>query len=108
MVCSPVYSYFLQTSKYKPNPRTRFDPALDTEIRTFSRSLLLQASQSAAGRAKDGGVGQYGNYASGDVSASEIFGDNVRRLEELKDKWDAENLFSYGMKLTPRPLVVVN
>lgn len=42
----------------------RFDPTLDTEIRTFSRSLLTKASETAADRSKDGGVGQYGNYAS--------------------------------------------
>lgn len=42
----------------------RFDPALDAEIRTFSRNLLKKASETVAGRSKDGGVGQYGNYAS--------------------------------------------
>ena len=86
----------------------RFDPTLDTEMRTFSRSLLKKASETAADRSKDGGVGQYGNYASEDVAANEIFGENVRRLEDLKQKFDPDNLFSYGTKLTPRPLVVVN
>lgn len=86
----------------------RFDPTLDTEMRTFSRSLLKKASETAADRSQDGGVGQYGNYASEDVAANEIFGDNVRRLEDLKQKYDPDNLFSYGTKLTPRPLVVVN
>lgn len=85
-----------------------FDPTLDTEMRTFSRSLLKKASETAADRSKDGGVGQYGNYASEDVAANEIFGENVRRLEDLKQKYDPDNLFSYGTKLTPRPLVVVN
>ncbi|EMD90161.1 hypothetical protein COCC4DRAFT_29636 [Bipolaris maydis ATCC 48331] len=85
-----------------------FDPALDTEIRTFSRSLLKKASETAADRSKDGGVGQYGNYANADVEANEIFGENVKRLEELKHKYDPDNLFSHGTRLTPRPLVVVN
>ena len=42
----------------------RFDPSLDTEIRTFARNLLKKASETAANRSNDGGVGQYGNYAS--------------------------------------------
>lgn len=85
-----------------------FDPTLDTEIRTFSRSLLTKASETAADRSKDGGVGQYGNYANADVEANEIFGENVKRLEGLKHKYDPDNLFSHGTRLTPRPLVVVN
>jgi hypothetical protein len=43
-----------------------------------------------------------------DVEANEIFGDNVKKLEELKHKYDPDNLFSHGTRLTPRPLVVVN
>ena len=53
-------------------------------------------------------MAQYGNYASADVEANEILGANVKRLEELKHKYDPDNLFSHGTKLTPRPLVVVN
>ncbi|KAI4654151.1 hypothetical protein J4E93_001921 [Alternaria ventricosa] len=85
-----------------------FDPSLDDKIRTFSRNLLKKASETASERSKDGGVGQYGNYAAADVEANEIFGANVKRLEELKHKYDPDNLFSHGTKLTPRPLVVVN
>lgn len=44
--------------------RPRFDPSIDTEIRPFARSLLKKASETAADRSKDGGVGQYANYAS--------------------------------------------
>jgi FAD/FMN-containing dehydrogenase len=109
----------------------RFDPALDDKIRTFSRNLLKKTSETASSRSKDGGVGQYGNYASkyspkpgaaaisrlrslsltctaAGVEANEIFGANVKRLEELKHKYDPDNLFSHGTRLTPRPLVVVN
>ncbi|KAH7078608.1 hypothetical protein FB567DRAFT_450324 [Paraphoma chrysanthemicola] len=85
-----------------------FDPALDTEIRTFSRNLLKKASETVAGQSNDGGVGQYGNYATADVEANEIFGANVKRLEDVKHKYDPDNLFSHGTRLTPRPLVVVN
>ena len=95
-------------------------------MRAFSRSWLEKASQTAAGRSKDGGVGQYGNYArkftdvskaedrklictlEADVDANDIFGENVKKLEELKHKYDPENLFKRSTRLKPRPLVVVN
>lgn len=54
------------------------------------------------------GVGQYGNYANTDVSASELYGSNAKKLEELKHKYDPDNLFDRGTRLVPRPLVVVN
>ncbi|CAA9965606.1 GlcD FAD-FMN-containing dehydrogenase [Pyrenophora teres f. maculata] len=86
-----------------------FDPSLDGEIRSFSRNLLKKISETAADRSNDGGVGQYANYVlDAEVEAKEIFGANVRRLEELKHKYDPDNLFSHGTRLIPRPLVVVN
>ena len=117
--------------------QSRFDPVLDAEIRAFSRQLLKKTSKTAVDGSKDGGSGvcQYGNYASkccrlsgsfanltrnfcqsiavlttidSGVEANDIFGANVKRLEELKHKYDPDNLFSHGTRLTPRPLVVVN
>ncbi|EDU50298.1 FAD binding domain containing protein [Pyrenophora tritici-repentis Pt-1C-BFP] len=74
-----------------------FDPSLDGEIRSFSRNLLKKISSTAADRSNDGGVGQYANYVAGaEVEAKEIFGANVKRLEELKHKYDPDNLFSHG------------
>ncbi|KAF2691437.1 FAD-binding domain-containing protein [Lentithecium fluviatile CBS 122367] len=90
-----------------------FDPTLDTEVRDFARTLLKKASQSA-GVVQDvdirsvRGVGQYGNYSNTDVPASEIYGSNAKKLEELKKKWDPENLFDRGTRLVPRQVVVVN
>jgi hypothetical protein len=43
-----------------------------------------------------------------DVPASEIYGGNAKKLEELKHKYDPDNLFDRGTRLVPRPLVVVN
>jgi hypothetical protein len=86
----------------------RFNPALDNEIHTFSRNLLKKTSETASSWSEEGGVGQYGNYATADVEVNEIFGANVRRLEELEHKYDLDNLFSHGTRLTPRPLVAVN
>ncbi|KAF2703998.1 FAD-binding domain-containing protein [Pleomassaria siparia CBS 279.74] len=90
-----------------------FDPKLDAEIRDFSRALLKKASQ-AAGVIQDSairsveGVGTYGNYSESDTPASEIYGSNAKKLAELKHKYDPDNLFSRGMRLVPRPVVVVN
>jgi hypothetical protein len=109
--------YLLHFSPFPPPPSSsavtkltcyRYDSALDDEIRSFSRSLLKKASETAAKTSKDGGVGQYGNYATADVEANDIFGENVKKLEDLKHKYDPQNMFSHGTSLTPRPLVVVN
>lgn len=91
----------------------RFDSKLDEEVRSFSRTLLKKASQSAGVdqdenvRSKEG-VGMYGNYMNADVPASEVYGSNAKRLAELKQKYDPDNLFDRGTRLVPRPLVVVN
>jgi hypothetical protein len=91
----------------------RFNPSFDQEVRSFSRTLLKKASQSAgvdqdeSVRSKEG-VGMYGNFMDADVPASEVYGSNAKRLAELKQKYDPENLFDRGMRLVPRPLVVVN
>ncbi|KAF1995816.1 FAD-binding domain-containing protein [Amniculicola lignicola CBS 123094] len=90
-----------------------FDPKLDDEVREFSRGLLSRASQ-AAGITPDEkvrsaeGVGIYGNYANTDAAATEIYGNNAKKLEELKHKYDPENLFSRGLRLVPKAKVVVN
>jgi hypothetical protein len=82
-------------------------------VREFSRGLLKMASQ-AAGVQQDEkvrsaeGVGVYGNYVNPDVPASKIYGNNAKKLVELKKKYDPENLFDRGTRLIPRPVVVVN
>ncbi|KAF2741493.1 FAD-binding domain-containing protein [Polyplosphaeria fusca] len=90
-----------------------FDASLDQEVREFSRNLLKKASQTAGVEQdekirSEQGVGQYGNYANVDVPVAEIFGKNSKKLEELKHKYDPDNLFSRGLRLVPRPLVIVN
>ncbi|WYZ46219.1 hypothetical protein EsH8_IX_000444 [Colletotrichum jinshuiense] len=69
------------------------DPAKDGMIRGWNREL----SQKIKGRnhtGDTGGVGQYNNYISGDVEVKEGFGENAKRLVELKKKYDPENRFS--------------
>lgn len=84
-----------------------FDPALDAEVRTFSREVLKKATATATGASGSDGVGLYANYANTDVDAKDVYGSNVKRLEELKHKYDPDNLFSHGTRLTPRPRMVV-
>lgn len=82
-------------------------------MREYSRALLKRTSQ-AAGVQQDEdvrsveGVGVYGNYVNLDVPASEVYGKNAKKLAELKQKYDPENLFDRGTRLVPRPVVVVN
>jgi FAD/FMN-containing dehydrogenase len=45
--------------------------------------------------------------ADTDVSATEIYGANAKKLQELKNKYDPDNLFDRGTRLVPRPVVVV-
>ncbi|CBX94977.1 similar to FAD linked oxidase domain protein [Plenodomus lingam JN3] len=87
-----------------------FDPAFDAEVRTFSREMLAKATEkSLNGTQKEkSGVGLYSNYAPVDADPKNLFGANVKRLEELKHKYDPDNLFRHGNRLTPRPRVVVN
>ena len=85
-----------------------FDPQLDSLIRTYSRNLLTKASQATIRSAEETGVGVYGNYVESDVPAEEVYGRNAEKLQDLKNKFDPDNLFSNGTRLVPRPLVVVN
>ncbi|KAF9735608.1 hypothetical protein PMIN06_008927 [Paraphaeosphaeria minitans] len=89
------------------------DPALDSRVRDFSRSLLKRASQAAGVQQDEAvrsaeGVGVYGNYVNPDVPASEVYGRNAKKLAELKQKFDPDNLFDRGTRLVTRPVVVVN
>ncbi|KAF2021670.1 FAD-binding domain-containing protein [Aaosphaeria arxii CBS 175.79] len=97
------------------------DPKLDDEVLAFSRGLLKKASAGVAvppntdgsAASKDvhqsqEGVGLYGNYAEADVPAEAIYGGNVKRLQELKSKYDPDNLFDRGTRLAARPVNVVN
>jgi hypothetical protein len=43
-----------------------------------------------------------------DVAAQDVYGANTKKLEDLKHKYDPDNLFDRGTRLVPRPLVVVN
>ncbi|KAJ5150455.1 uncharacterized protein N7500_010644 [Penicillium coprophilum] len=49
------------------------------------------------------GLATYVNYAHGDETLSQMFGEYVPRLRELKSTWDPENLFGFfhGLATTP-------
>ncbi|KAL3484625.1 hypothetical protein BJX62DRAFT_248295 [Aspergillus germanicus] len=75
------------------------DAHLDDEIRSRQKSLMERIGASAGISRKTGyhpsthGTGVYANYAGHDVSAREIFGDNLSRLRELKAIYDPHNTF---------------
>lgn len=84
-----------------------YDTALDAEVRTFSRTFMNKISQEGGldrnRKVGDGeGVGQYANYANHDVSPTVLFGSNAARLQELKKKYDPENLFNKNHRLLPQ------
>jgi hypothetical protein len=43
-----------------------------------------------------------------DTEAKDMYGSKLKQLEEVKSKYDPNNLFSYGLRLAPRPLNLVN
>lgn len=43
-----------------------------------------------------------------DTEAKDMYGSKLKQLEEVKSKYDPDNLFSYGLSLAPRPLNLVN
>lgn len=46
------------------------------------------------------GLASYVNYAHGDETLTQMFGEYVPRLRELKDVWDPDNVFGYFHGLT--------
>ncbi|CAI6336957.1 unnamed protein product [Periconia digitata] len=92
------------------------DEGMDAEVRNFVRDLAKGAGLAEGAVRKDGeevkdgvdGVGIYGNYANSDVPASEIYGNNAKKLQELKQKYDPDNLFDRGTRLVSKPVVVMN
>lgn len=49
------------------------------------------------------GLAAYVNYAHGDETLTQVFGEHVPRLLELKNVWDPDNVFGYfyGLATTP-------
>ncbi|KAH8179376.1 FAD binding domain-containing protein [Sarocladium implicatum] len=77
------------------------DPELDTVARATNRVFLAQARVAGYNdaEAKDG-VGRYVNYMSDEVAPEEAFGGHTKRLKELKERYDPENVFDKLWRLT--------
>jgi hypothetical protein len=76
---------------------------------TFPRSLTKKVSETVVDRSKDGGIGQYAKYArksirlygrcsttltiAADLEAKDLFGPNVKLLDDMKRKFYPENFF---------------
>lgn len=71
------------------------DAALDGEIRTFNRALSDEFRKCAGndGSEEGGPVGRYVNIESDEVAPRDAYGGNLGRLQELKQRYDPENVF---------------
>ncbi|CAG7936334.1 unnamed protein product [Penicillium nalgiovense] len=81
------------------------DPSKDLEHRTWAREVQSKWKVELDARAIDQGVDssvpQYINYAEpGDSLVSNIYGENLQRLQEVKEKYDPKNVFH---KMQPIP-----
>ncbi|KAK2681723.1 Berberine/berberine-like [Fusarium oxysporum f. sp. vasinfectum] len=76
------------------------NPAYDSEIRQFNRSLCKRIretngySATAGGHWSKGPVGVYINIEADSISPKDAWGVNLHRLRELKKKFDPNNVFN--------------
>ncbi|KAF9240326.1 CAZyme family AA7 [Penicillium roqueforti] len=82
------------------------DSSKDLEHRTWAREVQSKWKVKLDARTKDqgvdSGVPQYINYAEpGDSVVSNIYGENLQRLQEVKAKYDPKNVFH---KMQPIPM----
>ncbi|KAH8676110.1 hypothetical protein BX600DRAFT_546804 [Xylariales sp. PMI_506] len=66
------------------------DPNTDDAVRAFNRALVSRLKE-AGGASK--GVAQYNNYSDEQLQPEKAFGPNVKRLQDLKTKYDPDNVF---------------
>jgi FAD/FMN-containing dehydrogenase len=61
---------------------------------------LVRTKESEKGLAR---AGAYGNFALGDKrrKPQDIFGDNYPRLQQLKARYDPQNIFNKWVPITP-------
>ena len=67
--------------------------AQDAAVHDISKAAAadLRATALTLGATVDEAF-QYANYALGDTPLEEIYGDNVARLREIKEKYDSTNV----------------
>ncbi|KAI8635449.1 hypothetical protein F5Y19DRAFT_469319 [Xylariaceae sp. FL1651] len=66
------------------------DPKLDSVVREFNREVVKKLKESGVQK----GVAQYNNYFLDDnLPPEKAYGPNVKRLQELKMKYDPTNVF---------------
>jgi FAD/FMN-containing dehydrogenase len=78
------------------------DAGQDQAVREWNRGFCKRIRESGHAGDADGGVGQYNNYLSAEISAEDAFGRNAERLRGLKERYDPENWFDKLWKLGPK------
>ncbi|KAK0384077.1 hypothetical protein NLU13_8166 [Sarocladium strictum] len=76
------------------------NPSMDSEVRLLNRQVQDETRKLGYNdsESKDG-VGRYLNYVAGGLDAKDAFGENARKLRELKQKYDPTNVFDTVWKL---------
>lgn len=74
------------------------DPVLDTVIRAFNRKVVQKLKENGV---KNGAL-QYNNHSDEILLPEEAFGANVQRLQQLKTKYDPNNVFWKWHGIFPR------
>ncbi|KJZ76428.1 hypothetical protein HIM_04157 [Hirsutella minnesotensis 3608] len=73
------------------------DQAMDDEIRQFNRKMINMIRE----KGFLGNGGQYNNYDGEYLDPNRAFGQNLQRLQELKKKYDKNNVFSKWHSVWP-------
>ncbi|KAE8356747.1 hypothetical protein BDV28DRAFT_65207 [Aspergillus coremiiformis] len=72
------------------------DPELDPKMRSLQQDMMNKIGRRAGvarSEEMNQGVGVYANYAGHEANATELFGDNLPRLQTLKMQYDPDNVF---------------
>ncbi|RAQ59384.1 FAD binding oxidoreductase [Aspergillus flavus] len=71
------------------------DPDLDQKMLTEQQGIISKIENFGSGSRDEGEkrVAKYANYAGHNISAANLFGENLERLQQLKRAYDPNNVF---------------
>ncbi|RAL00843.1 FAD-binding oxidoreductase [Aspergillus ibericus CBS 121593] len=77
------------------------DPDLDAKMHALQRHMVSKIQEAQQG-STDEHVAAHANFAGHEISAQSLFGDNLPRLQEIKRKYDPQNVFRKWHDLVPQ------